>query len=212
MPIEIGSVQLSKIHHIQTLEDASFVYQAIPGVAGDVVQDLGRAAVRLGVEGIFYGNERQTQLAALRQLYLAREPVDFIVDMLDQAYASQVTLESLNVEEIAQQPDQYNFRVVLREYIRPPRSNNSGGASLLGSASAGLFDSANIDVLDNINDKIKVDAATLLEISSLPEALKFGAIPELTNPFEPLNQALDPIKDAGTGLLDAMQSLKNLLG
>jgi hypothetical protein len=132
-------------------------------------------------------------LAELRRCYIAREPVDFIADMMGQAYASRVIIELIEVLEVAHQPDQYSFRIHLKEYVKTPDRNEITSA-------------------DAIDEKIRVNAQNLLAISSLPDALNMGSIPELTNPFEPLNQALNPIAEASSGLLDSMVALKKILG
>ena len=60
--------------------------------------------------------------------------------------------------------------------------------------------------------QVKLDAQALLDIASLPDALALGSLPELTNPFTPLKNALDPVQEATTGLIDSVSSLKDILG
>ena len=52
MPIEIGGIQLNRVHRLATLEQAALVSHRIPGLEGSVVQNMGRASVQLEVEGI----------------------------------------------------------------------------------------------------------------------------------------------------------------
>lgn len=69
MPIEIAGITLNRIHRITTVEQAGFVRHQVPGLEGNLVQDLGRNSVHLQVEGICYGEEAQDQLEEIRTLY-----------------------------------------------------------------------------------------------------------------------------------------------
>ena len=93
MPIELAGIQLNRIHRITTLEQGAFVYHRIPGLEGDVVQNLGRDSVRLRIEGIFYGDSAREDMESLREIYKAKEPVDFLAEIVGQAYFAQVLLE-----------------------------------------------------------------------------------------------------------------------
>jgi hypothetical protein len=46
----------------------------------------------------------------------------------------------------------------------------------------------------------------------LPDELLLGSAPELTNPFVPLQGALEPVRSASGGLLSAMDGMKKILG
>lgn len=191
MALEIGKVKLTKIHRLETLEDTSFVYHNVPGKEGSAVQNMGRPSVRLGVEGIFYGPRGADDMKALREVHLKREPVDFIADILEKAYVGKVVLDKLEIWEDASFPSQFSYSLVLAEYIEPPKA--PGGATALVEAG------------------IKVDAQNLVDLASLPDALALGAVPEVTNPLEPLNSALDPVREAAKSFTDSMQALKDLL-
>ena len=56
MPIEIGDITLSRIHKMTTIEQANFASHRIPGLDGNVVQNMGRDSVRLQIEGIYFGD------------------------------------------------------------------------------------------------------------------------------------------------------------
>src|SRR5215471_3395507 len=120
MPVEVGGIKLYRVHKIVTLEQGAFVYHRIPGLEGNVVQALGRDSVRLQIEGIFYGPEAQDGLEGLREVYKAREPVDFLAEVIGQAYFGQVILERFEVSQLAGEPDQFSYRLVVTEYVKPP--------------------------------------------------------------------------------------------
>jgi hypothetical protein len=192
MPIQLGDLTLSRVHRIATLEEAAFVHHRVPGSAGDVLQDLGRRSVRLRVEGIFSGPGARDELDALRKLHVAREPVDFIADVVGQTYVSRVALDRLEVAESAEDPDQLTWTLTVSEHVEPPASGAAAQAA--------------------VNAAVAADAAALMEVATLPDALAFGSIPELTNPFVPLRDSLTPVAEATEGLLQAAGGLRTLLG
>ncbi|HWK90577.1 MAG TPA: DNA circularization N-terminal domain-containing protein [Longimicrobium sp.] len=191
MPITLGDVTLSRVHRITTLEEAAFVHHSVPGAEGNVLQNLGRRSVRLRVEGIFYGAAAADDLAALRGVYTAREPVDFIADVVGDTYVSKVAVDRLEVAEVAGEPDQFTYSLVLAEFVEPPAS---GAAAV-----------------EAVNAAVAVDAAALMELAALPDALALGSLPEISNPFAPLKDALNPLADASAGVQQSMAGLKILL-
>jgi len=147
--------------------------------------------VRLQIEGIFYGPQAQESLAQLRNLYLKRTPVDFVADITGGAYAGRVTLDRLDVTQAADAPEQFSYVLIITEYVPPPKP--------------GL----NTKLIDQ---KVKLNAKQMLDLAKLPDDLLLGSAPELTNPFVPLQGALEPVRSASGGLLNAMDGMKKILG
>ena len=191
MSIEINGIELAHVHQITTFEGGGYLQQQVPGLAGDVTQDLGRQSLQLQVDGTFYGPDREKDLEALRDIYLKREPVEFLAQVTGQAYASKVLIDSLKVMEAGQQPDQFTYQLVVIEYVEPPSA----------SVDTGL-----------VNDLIAAEALQITDLMELPDMLSLGSIPELSNPIEPLKGALTPIQEASSVFLEASQGLKQLFG
>lgn len=196
MPIEIAGIQLSRIHKISTVEQTAFVHHRIPGLEGNVVQNLGRDSVRLQIEGIFYGPTAKDDLAALREAYKKREPVDFLAEITGQAYFSQVSIERLQVLQSAREPDQFSFVLTIAEYVIPPEPE----------APSGFLDTD----LALVDADILAQAQSFMDIATLPDLL--GSIPEVTNPLEPLSSTLDEVKQATAKLPDVTAGLKAIFG
>lgn len=170
MPIEIADISLTKVHKIQTLEQADFVSHRIPGLNGNVVQDMGRHAVRLHIEGIYFGENASEDLASLRDIYRAREPVDFLAEIVDSAYFSQVILEKLQVDQQAGFPHQFSFALVVAEYVPPPEPITTG----LG-----------LDGFPEVDANIGLDALDFMDMIELPDLF---SIPAFQNPTQPLDE------------------------
>jgi hypothetical protein len=192
MPIQIADLTLNRVHRIVTLEESAFVHHRVPGSAGDVLQDLGRRSVRLRIEGICYGAAARDELETLRGLYTAREPVDFIADVVGQTYVSRVALDRLEVAESAADPRQFSWTLTVSEFVEPPARGTAA--------------------LDAVNASIAADACALMDIATLPDALAFGSMPEISNPFEPLRGALAPVSEGVQALQASTAGLRALLG
>lgn len=191
MPIEIGGIPLNRIHKLATLEQASLVEHRIPGLEGNVVQNMGRDSVRLQVEGIFYGPTAKDDLEALRELYKAREPVDFLAEIVGEAYFSQVVIHRFEVFEAAGSPDEFGYLLHIAEYVEPPEPE-----------AAPDFAAVDESILDA--------AQSFMDAATLPDLI--GSIPNISNPLEPLNGALDGVEEAMGGLQSVADGLQSLFG
>lgn len=194
MTVELGGISLQRIHRMATLEKADLVEHRIPGMVGSVVQDLGRSAVRLSISGILYGAETASRdLEALRQLHQARQPVDFIAEIVGSAYFSQVVIEQFEVAQQAQEPNQFSYQLVIAESADPGKK--PGAKATVSPQTAA-----------------KAKATELKKMAALPDALEMGAMPEITNPFEPLGGAIAPVQAATKGFDQAASGLKQIFG
>lgn len=191
MPVEIAKIKLPHIHRIMTLEQAALVYHRVPGLEGNIAQDLGRDSVRLQIEGIFYGPKAAEDLEALRKVYKKREAVDFLADVVGQAYFGKVTLDRFEVAEVAGEPDQFKYILTVVEYVQPPAAT---------AASSAKVDAA-----------IKVQAKEFIKIASLPASLNSGNLPAITNPAEPLQEAANQITTASQDVQGVTAGLQSLL-
>lgn len=196
MTVELGGIKLNRVHRLVTLEQADWVSHQIPGMEGNVVQDLGRDLVKLEISGICYGAETASQeLETLRQVYKKREPVDFLAEIVGQAYFSRVIIHNFQVFQLAEEPEQFSYTIAIREYVTNSKTQAKTNQNIA-----------------KVNQSIKLQAQTAISIASLPDALQLGTLPEITNPIEPLKGALEPIKEATQGLDEVTKGLKAILG
>ena len=190
MAIEIGGIKLNKIHRIETLESGSYVYHKVAGLEGNVSQDLGRDSVKIMIEGIFYGPEALDDLEKLRKIYTEREAVNFLADVTGQAYAANVKIDTMQVAESAKFQNQFSYSLIITEYVEPPASENGFGG---------------------VDDMVGLDASLNMDIMELPDMLNMGAIPEISNPVEPLKGALEPVSKAAAEFTETAGKLNSLL-
>lgn len=187
MPIEIAGITLNRIHKVDTVENADFVSHRIPGLEGNVVQDMGRHSVALQIEGIFYGPTAQEDLETLRDAYKTREPVDFLADITGQAYFSQVILNRLEVRQRAGEPDQFSYTLALAEYVPPPEPESGFGLDVPG-----------------VDLAIGLEALDFMDMIQLPDLL---SLPEITDP----SALIEPVKTSVQTLLAPVGEIGNNL-
>ena len=189
MPIEIAGIRLERIHKINTLEQADFVSHRIPGLEGNVVQNMGRNSVCLQIEGIFYGDTAQADMEALRDKYKAREPVDFLAEIVGQAYFARVILERFEVAQSAEKPGQLNYILQIAEHVVPPEPEPAG--------------------FPDVDTSIADLAQNFMDIVQLPDIL---AIPGFGDPTAPLSPILDGVRGTLSSLTDSAGALTELFG
>jgi hypothetical protein len=199
--VEIGKISLERLTCITVNEVARIVPHAVPGLAGDLAQTLGRPSVEVNLDGIFFeaaADDAAGGLDALRQLYLAQKPVDFFADAVGQGYFTQVLISSLHVTQQAGETDQFNFSCKLVEYVEPPEPK---AADPFGALDAGLVDEASsfMDDVQNAADQV----SKLAELAA--------GIPDFGNPTTKVTKIPGAFTDvAGGSAVQTLTSLREL--
>ena len=188
----IGSWEVPRIEAIATHESRRLAVLPVPGLSGDLHQDMGRAAIAIELTGSLYGDEaRDLLLKELREKFLAGEPVDFVADIVGESELERVLIESLQLEENAAVADSCRYRIVLREYTEPPEP-------------PGVGDDFGLDV----DADLGLDIDLGLDLLDLPGLL--GDVPQIGDLLSPLSTAAAQLKDtlAQSGaVLDPLKSL-----
>lgn len=179
------------IERIEALEHRRLTRLPIPGLQGDLVQDLGGHGLRVGIEGSLQGDEaRDSFLEALRGRFRAGEAVPFVADIATASELDQVVVESLQVAEVAGAADTFRYRVVLQQYVEPP-------APAPAVDELGLELDAELDGLAGVG----------LDALGLPDLL--GSVPTIADPVAPMQPALESVRTATAplkGLLDGVRA------
>lgn len=186
----IGGWEPPRIESISALESRRLAVLPVPGLSGDLHQDLGRGALAVEIVGSLNGDESRDQfLAEIRERFLAGEPVDFVADIVGESELEQVLIETLATEEVASSPDRFRYRIVLREYTEPPEPPSPG-----------------LDL--GLELDLDLEALLGLDLLDLPSMLT--DLPEIGNVLEPIQPAAEALEsalsNAGT-LLDPIREL-----
>jgi len=174
----IGEWQVPRLTEIETIESRRIALLPVPGLAGDLQQDLGSDALTIQLTGSLHGDEaRDTFLEALREQFRIGAPVPFVADITTATEVEEVMIVGLDVSEVADASDSFHYRITLREYVEPP-------------APPGLLDDLGADLLPDLSDL----AGTLLDGLDLPNLL--GVVPDISDPTPLVMPALDAVEAA----------------
>jgi hypothetical protein len=189
----IGDWEVPMIERIATRESRKIARLPVPGLDGDLQQEMGAASLAVEIVGSLHGDEaRDAFLEALRAPFLAGEPISFTADILTATELDQVLIEALDVEEVNEWADSFRYRIALRQYVEPPEP--PGPLDELG---AGL--DAELDLLAGLG----------LDALELPDLL--GDLPALSDPVEPMQPALEGVRAATGGLGEMLGGLRTRL-
>jgi hypothetical protein len=193
----VADWEIPRIESIRSVEVRRIARLGVPGLAGDLQQDLGTASLAVEITGSLQGDEaRDAFLESVRELFHAGEPVAFVADILTATELEQVLIEELELSEHNDAAGGFRYRIVLREYVEPPEPPTP---------------------IDDLGMDLDTDLDLLSELGldglELPDLL--GDIPSLGNPVEPMKPALAGV-DAATsgisGLLSGPGGLREKLG
>lgn len=164
MAVELGDISLDHLTDVTVRERARIVRYAVPGLEGDLAQTLGRPSVEVDLRGIFYGAEAGEQLSGLRDVFHAREPVDFFAEAVGEGFFSEVLISELEIRQRAGFPDQFDFNCRVVEWVEPP---SPGLADPLAAIDAEL-DLEATAFIDDIGNALAEVAALTDLITNIP--------------------------------------------
>lgn len=187
----IGEWQPPRIEALNAVETRRVARLSVPGLSGDLQQDMGRGAMAVQIAGSLTGDEaRDTFLKALRERFYDGAPVDFVSDILEEAELEQVVIERFDVSERNTKPGVFSYVLVLREFTEPPEPPNLG-----------LNLGANLD--------LGLDIDLGLDLLDLPGLLI--DLPDVGPMLEPVAQGAAALGEALGGATEALGPLSNIL-
>lgn len=190
----IGEWELPCIEQVELLESRRLARLGVPGLDGDLHQDLGRQSLTVAITGSLSGAEARTGLLTeLQAAFRAGEPLPFVADIVDSSELENVLITQFEVTETAEWVDAVRYRVVLRQYVEPPEPPSP-------------FGDLELDLLDDLMDL----AGGLLDGLDLAGLL--GGVPALADPSEPLKPALDGVRSATAAVPALLDGLRGALG
>ncbi|MCP4215141.1 MAG: hypothetical protein GY765_10810 [bacterium] len=182
--------EIKGIEAITSLENRKLVEHRVPGKTGNVYQDLGSRPTEITISGSLHGDEvRDGFLEEARKRYKSAEPVTFVADITTATEVKHVVVKALHFAEKANDPDQFRYKMVLKESPPPPPP--------MGDIDMELGDLA-LEFPDMIS--LSLDLLNLL------------GIPELQDPTPPLKSTLDGVKSTLGDFDGVTSALSGLFG
>jgi len=189
----LADLQLTGAQVIRTEQQRAIVEHKIPGMAGSVLQDMGRPSAVIQVNGYLFGDSAGHNLESLRKTFKDAKPVPFTADIMTATDIVDVMIADVDVVAVAGRPNLFQFSIVLKESPPPPPPANPFAAVDLGALSdaQSLFDQA-VGLTDLVSN--------------------LGNIPNFSDPTPPLNSMIDGVSSATSGLTSGLASLASLFG
>jgi hypothetical protein len=155
----IGQWQVQGIERVRTLEARRIARLQVPGLSGDLQQDLGRRAARVCIEGsLCAAAVRDKFLTSLRDKFRAAAPVSFVADIVQGSRLDAVLIEAFDLSEVNDAANPFRYRIVLVEYVQPgqpnPEQSNQGSDSQGADINSGVNQQAQdgLDAADATGD------------------------------------------------------------
>jgi len=115
-----GKLEVRNISNISTSDRREMVEHDIPGMEGNVFQNLGRSPVNISFDGILQGKSVKSILETIRSKFKQGIPLPFNSNISGAADVTKVLIDDLRIMEIGGVSNRYNYSIVLREYKEPP--------------------------------------------------------------------------------------------
>ena len=120
----IGQWQVQGVEQVRTLEARRIARLPVPGLLGDLQQDLGRRAACVCIEGsLCAADVRDNFLTSLRDAFSTATPVSFVADIVAGTRLDAVLIEAFDLSEANDAADAFRYRIVLVEYVQPEQSS-----------------------------------------------------------------------------------------
>ena len=154
----LDDLELPQVQEITTYDRRMLAEHKPPGMAGSLLQNLGRRPGSLVLWGVKTGPDALAFIEDLNGKFRTGDPLPFVADIIADAAVAQMIIDDLQWQELAGKPDRYAYVLTLREYIEPvePEDTSFLESDILDDAQ-GLID----DLLDGLD--IGLDFATGLE-------------------------------------------------
>jgi hypothetical protein len=155
----LDELELPQVQEIATRDRRVLAEHKPPGMAGSLLQNMGRRPSHLVLRGVATGPQVLDFVEQLDGKYRAGEPVSFTADIVVEAEIEEMVIDDLQWQEVAGKPERYAYVLTLREYIEPVEPEED--TSLLDTDI--LDDAQNLidDLVDGLD--IGLDFATGLE-------------------------------------------------
>lgn len=187
------------------------VSQPVAGLAGDVQQHLGRASHQIELAGVLIGEGVRDTLSDLQDKIATGEELSFSADMTTALELERVVVVAAEIQELAGQPDRFEFRLLLRESPPLPEPAELSPFGGLDGLDLGFDTDILGDIADMAGD-LQDAIDTVNDVLGQLEALAALGDLGLDNPLSPIQDQAGRIAEVGAGAVGAASALSSLLG
>jgi hypothetical protein len=115
----LDDLELVQVQEIGTYDKRALAEHKPPGMAGSLLQNLGRRPARIVLWGIATGPDALQFTQNLDDKFRAGQPLPFIADIVAESKIEKVVIDDLRFQDLAGKPERYAYVLTLREFIEP---------------------------------------------------------------------------------------------
>ena len=115
----LDDMELPQVQEITTFDRRMLAEYKPPGMAGSLLQNMGRQLSLITLWGVVTGSESIDFLERLDGKFREGIPVAFVSDIVTDAEIEQLLIDDLKWRELAGKPQRFAYTLKLREYIEP---------------------------------------------------------------------------------------------
>src|SRR5437016_4774625 len=115
----LDDIELIQVQEIGTYDRRVLAEHKPPGMAGSLLQNLGRRPARVVLWGVATGSNALGFTEKLDGKFRAGKPVPFIADIVTDSQIQQVLIDDLRFQDLAGKPERFAYVLTLREFIEP---------------------------------------------------------------------------------------------
>jgi len=183
----VDDLELELVQEITTYDLRNLAEHKPPGMAGSLLQNLGRRPTRLVLWGIATGPDALQTTQKLDEKFRTAKPVSFTADIVTDSEIQTMFIDDLKIQDLAGKPERFAYVLTLREFIEPVEPATTAGP---------LDTSALGDALGDLDTDILSDALAQLD--------------NLTSGLEILNELSDVIGRLSQLTAELQQSAKQV--
>ncbi len=211
--------EIKGIQSISTTENRALIEHTIPGLAGNLLQDMGEVSTSIIIQGTLPHADdiRDKFLEEVRKKFVAGEPIPFMADIITETDVKEVVISNFQITEIAGSAEPCQYLINLKEYIPPPEP---AAATAMADIQTDIDLEADLGVQTTVQSLFDdMQAESSLTDLGL-DTDKIGAVMDNMDSGQ-LNNFLDSIGDEGLGKfgevldglgVDAIKQLAESLG
>ncbi len=132
----LDDLELPQVQEVTTYDQRALAEHKPPGMAGSLLQNLGRRPALVVLWGVATGPEARAFAGKLDQKFRDAKPLPFTADIVADAKIDKVLIDDLRLEELAGKPERFAYVLRLREFIKPVEPEDTSGLD------AGILDDA----------------------------------------------------------------------
>src|SRR5881396_2446440 len=164
----LDDLELIQVQEIGTYDKRMLAEHKPPGMAGSLLQNLGRRPARVVLWGVATGEKALEFTQKLDDKFRAGKPVPFTADIVAESRIQQVLIDDLRCQDLAGKPERFAYVLTLREFIEPvePEEAPPLDNSILNDALEQIKNlTAGFDILSQVS-------AFASQLTTLSQALK----------------------------------------